>query len=260
MAPYDRGFYDDQMTGSFRSASVIVPMVLEHVPARTVCDIGCGTGTWLCVFMNNGVSDVLGVDGDYVPSDYLKIPRTSFYPADLRNTVTIERTFDLAVSLEVAEHLPASRAESFVATLTQLAPVVLFSAAIPNQGGTEHINEQWPDYWEALFAARGFVAVDAIRPVVWEDTSVEWWYRQNTLLYVRKDQLGRYPRLQAIAAGPQWPRRVVHPIQFEVMGRRPSRLTTTMSAVRRAFGRRVLRPAFDRPASTLGPTLGPGTP
>jgi SAM-dependent methyltransferase len=238
MATYDRGFYDDQMGGSYRSASVIVPMVLEHVPASSVCDIGCGAGTWLCVFLKNGVREVVGVDGAYVPPDYLRIPQASFRAADLRNAFDLGRTFDLAVSLEVAEHLPAIRAENFVATLTRLAPVVLFSAAIPNQGGTDHVNEQWPDYWERLFAARGYVAIDAIRPAVWENDDVEWWYRQNTLLYVDGERLASYPRLQAICSGPQWPRRIVHPVQFEKVRRR-NRLAGTMTSILRAFGRRT---------------------
>jgi SAM-dependent methyltransferase len=253
MAAYDRGFYDEQMTGSLRSASIIVPLVLASVPARSVCDIGCGVGTWLCAFLAHGVTDVVGVDGHYVPLDYLKISSQSFRSADLCNALELGRTFDLAVSLEVAEHLPQSSAATFVATLTRLAPVVLFSAAIPAQGGTGHINEQWPDYWVGLFAEHDYVAVDAIRPVVWENPNVEWWYRQNTFVYVKRELLPRYPLLEAAAAPPQLPRRLVHPDQLEVACRRRRNFAEKLSSMVRVFRPRGDRPTFDAPRPTLGP-------
>jgi hypothetical protein len=84
------------------------------------------------------------------------------------------------MSLEVAEHLPPDRSNSFIAELTALAPVALFSAAIPQQGGTDHINERWQSYWAGLFKKRGFSPLDVIRPAVWENDAVERWYRQNT--------------------------------------------------------------------------------
>jgi 2-polyprenyl-3-methyl-5-hydroxy-6-metoxy-1,4-benzoquinol methylase len=59
----------------------------------------------------------------------------------------LEKEFDLVVSLEVAEHLPASAADQFVNTLVKHGKKILFSAAIPGQGGQDHLNEQWPDYW-----------------------------------------------------------------------------------------------------------------
>ena len=63
---------------------------------------------------------------------------------DLAQPLQIDRRFDLALSLEVAEHLPPECGSEFVQTLTDLSSVILFSAAIPFQGGTDHLNEQWP--------------------------------------------------------------------------------------------------------------------
>jgi hypothetical protein len=152
-------------------------------PVNSVVDVGCGVGAWLRAFSRNGVRDYLGIDGDHVPLGLLSIPADRFRTADLRNLSTIGRRFDLACSLEVAEHLPADCARKFVELLTTAAPVVLFSAAIPYQGGTEHINEQWQIYWHALFAKRGYVAVDFIRPLIYANADVDWWYRQNILVY-----------------------------------------------------------------------------
>jgi SAM-dependent methyltransferase len=174
-----------------RSAEAIVPLVLEFVPARSVVDIGCGEGSWLAVFRRHGVDEILGLDGDYVDREALQIPQDCFQACDLTRPLEIKREFDLAVALEVAEHLPPECAEIFVRGLTELAPAVLFSAAIPFQGGTGHLNEQWPDKWAGLFRERGYVPVDLVRKRVWQNDAVDFWYAQNTLLFVRSDFLER---------------------------------------------------------------------
>jgi SAM-dependent methyltransferase len=186
---YTKAYYDGLREGATRSAEVIVPLVLQLLPVRSVVDVGCGEGAWLAAFRKFGVDDVLGVDRDYVDRNLLQVPQDRFQSADLSKPLSLPRTFDLAVSLEVAEHLPANCASRFVESLIRLAPVVLFSAAIPFQGGTQHLNEQWPDNWAELFKEHGYVAVDFIRKRVWQDETVEWWYAQNALLFVRTSVL-----------------------------------------------------------------------
>jgi hypothetical protein len=97
--------------------------------------------------------------------------------------------------LEVAEHLEPAAAEQLIDNLARLASVVLFSAAIPNQGGEHHVNEQWPTYWTERFQARDYAALDPFRRFLWERTDVEWWYAQNMMLFIRKDELWRFPNL-----------------------------------------------------------------
>jgi SAM-dependent methyltransferase len=191
---YDEGFFAAQQEGSRRSARRIVPLVVEWIQPRTVVDVGCGVGTWLSVFREHGIEEVCGIDGTYVV-EFLEIPHERFIAHDLTTALRLDRQFDLVVSLEVAEHLPSECAEAFVELLTRLGPVVLFSAAIPFQGGTHHLNEQWPDYWAALFDRYGYAVIDAVRPRVWQDPHVEWWYAQNTLLFVRRNRLADYPSL-----------------------------------------------------------------
>ena len=203
---YDRAFYLDQAAGSARSASVIVPLLRELLPIQSVCDVGCGVGTWLRCWLDQGVTDVLGIDGDHVAQDQLLIPTDRFRAADLRRSLQPNRRFDLAMSLEVAEHLPPARAASFIADLAALAPVVLFSAAIPGQGGTGHVNERWQSYWASLFAREGFVAHDTLRPRIWHDERIEYWYRQNMLLFCRHSALN--------GTASSIPLDVVHPAQF----------------------------------------------
>jgi SAM-dependent methyltransferase len=195
MQPYTDAYYESLREGARRSARVVVPLVVRLVRPRDVVDVGCGQGTWLTVFREHGVEDVWGIDGDYVDRGRLEIPRERFLSRDLTRPLHPGRSFDLAVSLEVAEHLPADCAEAFVASLTALAPVVLFSAAAPYQGGQNHVNEQWPAYWAELFAARGYVPIDCLRRRLWDDERVEWWYAQNMLLFAERVSLESLPLL-----------------------------------------------------------------
>jgi len=186
---YDRTFFDAHRAGALRSAGVLVPLVLGLVRPRSVVDVGCGAGTWLAVFREQGVDDLLGIDGAYVDPAQLEIPREQFLAHDLATRLSLDRTFDLAVTLEVAEHLPPEAAASFVSSLAGLAPCVLFSAAIPHQAGEGHVNCRWPEYWAALFADHDFVPIDCFRRRLWRDERVEWWYAQNVILYARRDRL-----------------------------------------------------------------------
>ncbi|MEM3896848.1 MAG: hypothetical protein QW763_06255, partial [Archaeoglobaceae archaeon] len=70
-------------------------------------------------------------------------------------------------------------------------PVVLFSAAIPFQGGVRHINEQWPEYWVKLFEKKSFVPIDYLRWQIWNIQDIEVWYRQNVLLFVNKSYINK---------------------------------------------------------------------
>jgi SAM-dependent methyltransferase len=180
---YSDDFFTRQIE-AVRSAHVVVPLVLSLIPINSVVDVGCGIGPWAAEFLANGVPDVWGVDGDYVPRSQLRIPPERFLARDLTNPLPFDRTFDLAVCLEVAEHLPASRAAGLVADLTTMAPSVLFSAAIPGPSGTHHINSQYLPYWVELFQGRGYEAIDPIRPQIWGKDSVLWFYQQNTVMFV----------------------------------------------------------------------------
>jgi SAM-dependent methyltransferase len=216
---YGHTFFEEIADGSKQSAHTVVPLVLSLLKANSVVDVGCGEGSWLAEFRRHGIVDVRGLDGSYVPESMLKIPVNLFTKCDLKRNFALDRKFDLAISLETAEHLPESRAESFVANIVSLAPQVLFSAAIPFQRGTHHVNCQWPDYWQGLFEGRNYVALDVIRPAIWDDENVEFWYRQNTVLYVRRDRVEKEPGLSALLSGENRLRRLVHPTLCETWER-----------------------------------------
>ncbi len=183
---YTREFFKGQTEGSLASARKILPLLFKYISPRQVIDVGCGTGSWLAVARELGVRELFGIDGSSTAPQHPLINTGEFSVADLSTTLDIRRNFDLCISLEVAEHLPATRGESFVSDLCRMSTLVLFSAAIPFQGGTAHINERWLEYWGILFRKQHFVAFDLVRDLVWEDPQVEPWYAQNTLLFVRE--------------------------------------------------------------------------
>jgi SAM-dependent methyltransferase len=185
--------------GSARSGAAVVPHLMRMVAPKSVLDVGCGNGGWLKSFASHGVADFLGLDGPWVEPHRLAIPPDHFRVADLSKTHDVGRTFDLAITIEVAEHLDREYEKSFVKLLVNSAPVVLFSAAIPHQGGVHHVNEQWPEYWAELFAAEGYQVADAIRSLVWCDPEVEPCHAQNMFFYVRRDVLSQFPILREAA-------------------------------------------------------------
>jgi hypothetical protein len=191
---YNSTFYSAHRTGSHSSANKIVPLVMEQLHPASVVDIGGGVGPWAKTFLDHGASRAVCVDGPHVDRSLLLIPESNFIVRDLTKPLELGEIFDLVVSLEVAEHLPPECAGQFVSELVHLAPAVLFSAAIPHQGGVMHVNEQWQTSWARLFEPHGYVPIDLVRPDVWNDPDVMPWYAQNTFLYVndqKRRELGR---------------------------------------------------------------------
>jgi SAM-dependent methyltransferase len=176
-------YVHDTKVHNFSAAEVVLPYVFTQFgKPESVVDIGCGLGTWLTVAQQLGVKIILGIDGDYVVKDSLTIENQYFISHDLTQPFAFEKKFNLAICLEVAEHLPEEAALNLIQTLTNASNLLLFSAALPNQGGQNHINEQPFSYWFKRFEAVGFFPIDALRPHFWQNGKVEWWYRQNMFI------------------------------------------------------------------------------
>lgn len=212
---YSRRFYGRIGAEDGAGRRAVVRHLVDLAPVRSVLDVGCGTGQWLAAFRSCGVEDLVGIDGPWVPRQLLAVPEAHVLVQDLTRPEPPGRRFDLAVCLEVAEHLSAGSAAGLVDLLVEAAPLVLFSAAVPGQGGSGHVNEQWPPYWASRFAERGYVVVDALRPVLWDDERVPPYMRQNLLVYARPEVIEAHPGL-AEARRATDPRRlaVVHPGEF----------------------------------------------
>ncbi|WP_179854312.1 methyltransferase domain-containing protein [Helicobacter pullorum] len=218
---YDEEFYRLQSDGSYKSAKEIIPFIANVIPnIQSVLDVGCGVGTWLKVWQEyNKAIKIYGVDGNSVvdgffidKEHYRQIDLTSKadnITGEIKNFSKQER-FDIVESLEVAEHLSEENAGNFVELLVSLSDVVLFSAAIPGQGGVEHINEQPPKYWANLFFNYDYLCFD-IREVFWENKNIEFWYRQNIFLYIHKNKLNS---LKLEYTPTRNPMHIVHPEAF----------------------------------------------
>jgi SAM-dependent methyltransferase len=219
VSEYDERFYRSIGDEGVATARVVLPIIFELLgPCRSVLDLGCGVGSWLSVCQELGVARVHGVDGDYVPRDQLRIPVEDFEAADLSTGYVTDERFDLAMSLEVAEHLPGTAARGFARSLTAAAPAVLFSAAVPGQGGTGHVNEQWPDYWADIFESEGYVTVDAVRPETWGIANISTCIRQNVLLYVRTEVVEASELLTAARDATRRSQlAIVHPQRYELV-------------------------------------------
>lgn len=174
------------------AAGEVVPYLISLLNPKSVVDVGCGIGSWLQVFEENGIHDFIGLDGSYVNKKLLYIDEAKFLVTDLEKPVNLDRRFDLVMSLEVAEHLKPEAAEIFVETLTKLGDLIVFSAAIPEQGGQNHLNEQWPTYWRDLFRKHNYYFYDVFRQKFWNNTKVDWWYRQNMFLIAKEGVEEKY--------------------------------------------------------------------
>lgn len=202
---YDSRFFDSIMAGSRRSADIVFDQLTPLFASlpRSLVDVGCGSGTWCQAFADRfAPADVRGIDGAYVDRSRLVIDPGDFLAHDLRQPLLIDRRFGLAMSLEVGEHLPPEAGPELILTLVGYADHVLFSAAVPGQGGEYHVNERPLEYWRGLFRAHGYVAVDCLRPALHRNLQVEPWYRYNSILYVRIDRIADLPEAFASAIVP----------------------------------------------------------
>lgn len=197
---YADNYYDYIDHGSLRSARIMIPLVQRYQTIRSVLDVGCGRGAWLRGWAESGIADFAGVDGDYIQTDKLPFPASHFTSADLTQPIDLGRKFDLVQCLEVAEHLPERAAEVIVDTLARHGDMILFSAAVPGQGGEFHVNEQPISYWVAKFEKRGYRAWDVVRPALRHEAGVEPWYRFNSLLFSRGHALAGATEADAFPA------------------------------------------------------------
>ncbi|NUO72424.1 MAG: methyltransferase domain-containing protein [Frateuria sp.] len=245
---YDQAFFDAQSTGSLMSARAVVPLVQSCLRPLSVLDVGCGVGPWVAAWRDAGIGDVQGVDGEYVNDAQLLFDSSLFHRIDITKTFRLARRFDLVQCLEVAEHLPHAASATLVANLTAHAPIVLFSAAPPGQGGEHHINEQPPGFWRDLFREHGYELFDFFRKRLKDRPGIEPWYRYNMLLFARRDAIGGLPAVvKAAYVAPDQEVSDVSPSIYRarkwVLSRLPPRVVT---GIARTKNRLVLAAAGTR--------------
>lgn len=239
---YSSDFYAYNNRVALASARAMVPKVAAVLAPRRVLDVGCGVGAWCQVWLENGADAVIGADGDYVDRNRLLIGPDQFVSANLAQPFALGKRFDLVMSLEVAEHIPQAHADMFVANLVRHGDVILFSAAVPGQGGEFHVNEQPLEYWRHKFQAHGYQCFDLFRPLLRDDGAVAPWYRFNTLLYVaesRISSLNSEVLASQVEAGQLLPD--ASPLWWKVrngtLGLLPTRMTEALAKARSSWVR-----------------------
>ena len=195
-----------------RYAAAIVFNILDRfLTIDSILDLGCGIGVWMQAALAKPGRTVLGVDLETFAPEDLVAPSETIVNTAIDRPVELHRRFDLTLCLETAEHIQPERATEVVSNCVRHSDIILFSAAIPGQGGLHHINEQPPEYWQCLFDQAGYDVVDIIRPLIWCDPEIPLWYRQNMLLFVNRKAASTLELLRAEAAKIPIPLQRAHP-------------------------------------------------
>ncbi len=254
---YHPHYHDEKATPARRAAERVLPIVFSVIDVRSIVDVGCGPGSWLAVARHMGVRTLTGVEGEWA-LDWFGPDRAApgdfdLVLANLEDDLCLPRTFDLAICIEVIEHLSPARGTSFVADLCRCAPHVLFGAAIPGQRGPNHFNTRWLSHWAACFAAHGYQPLDVIRHRVWGDDELLVHYRQNPILFVRDDAYeAAVRRALALPPPPLAALDQVHPWLYTL------RSNESRAAAAPGLGHRI-RLAAGIPGAALRRLWGPGS-
>jgi len=216
---YSKDFYSRRKPLSRSSAEIVLGALLDVARIESVVDFGCGTGSWLNVALTKSVRKILGYDSSQVPPEELEIHQTFFRPTNLENVTRIEGEFDLAICLEVIEHLSEQSSDRVLCALVESSDLILFSGAIPYQVGTNHVNCQWQTHWSSKFREHGFLGLPILNGCFWKESRINVVYRQNMVLYFKCDKPKDFPLYDAVVnkfACSENVQDVVHPELFEL--------------------------------------------
>jgi len=191
---YDNKFFKNTIKFEADSASHFVNIVLKYYKPKSIVDIGCGAGIYLKEFAEKGVDKLLGLDGSPAAAEEFLLSKDKLIIFDLAKKYNFTENYDLAICLEVAEHLEKEDADILVETITKASNDVIFSAAVPGQGPRSigHINEQPHEYWIDKFQKKNFIYLkdktEEMRREM-ETMGVVWWIVNNLMVFSFKKNL-----------------------------------------------------------------------
>lgn len=191
---YGKEFYDETARRAKNAAEICAQVLKKFVNVKSVIDVGAGTGVWTRVFLEQfpdiRLAQVVDLDKrNFLPfnnigSDTRLILSSCNFETD---AFVSEDIFDLGICTEVLEHIDMRAANFVLSQLAKSCRLLIFSAAVPGQGGTHHINEQTLAYWSNLLKSFGFSPLDVLRhELKGESNSVPDYYANNCLLWVNR--------------------------------------------------------------------------
>jgi hypothetical protein len=185
--PYDEPRFKEHWT----SAKIVLPAVFTALEVKSIITIGFGVEPWLRVAEELGTTTLVGLDGNHShralhPAGHSKIQTCDLEAVKIPSAVRTGARFDAVICVDGAEHLTPARADSFISELCSLSDLVVFAAAVPGQGGPDHLNAQWPSYWSELFKRNGFSCFDTMRSRLWDRQDCAWRYLQTLLVFARE--------------------------------------------------------------------------
>lgn len=184
-------YYEGIFEESVKSRDVVFRelFALDLVrPEAVVVDAGCGLGSWGHDLRSKFNLGYIGIDFG-VPADKLVIKEDQYVDHDLRiPLVPWGIRGDLVLCLEVGEHIEEEHTDTLIDNLCALGDIIVFSAAIPMQGGLHHHTERWQSWWAEKFAKRGYYPFDItdIRTLLRRSSDVCHWYSQNMVIYCKE--------------------------------------------------------------------------
>lgn len=189
-ALYDHTYYERTVEGpAAASAATMADSIVASFAPGSAIDIGCGTGALLAALRDRGCR-VFGLEYSEAGLAYCRSRHLDVRQFDIESDSFGDgRSFDIAISMEVAEHLPERVADRYVGLIALSAPTVMFTAAPPGQGGSDHVNEKPREYWIEKFRATGFsydAATSSELADRWRSSGrVASWYVDNLMVFRR---------------------------------------------------------------------------
>jgi SAM-dependent methyltransferase len=151
-------------------------------------DVGAGSGAFAAAARRRGMR-VVALERSRSGRMLARVQGVDARPFDLRHASRPVAGTDLAYCFEVAEHLPPELGERLVEFLAAAAPLVVFTAAQPGQGGYGHVNEQPRGYWRERFRSAGMEplpdAEDALRGAFATNGVRAPWFFDNLMVLHR---------------------------------------------------------------------------
>jgi hypothetical protein len=150
-----------------------------------VVDLGCGPGMYVHA-LNEIDVEAVGYDTDERIKDKQNLYQQSIFDLD-----SISGIANVALCIEVAEHIKEKLSRQIVKSclgILERRGILIWSAAIPGQGGVGHINCQPKEYWHNIFRACGAIRLHELEEDMLSSIRRGYhmgWFTQNAMIFMK---------------------------------------------------------------------------